>query len=69
VRERVTDAAREAFTSGVATTIKAAALATLVAVGLFMVLWPRRAGHAIGAGPEPVRQPANDPEGANTDSG
>jgi hypothetical protein len=38
VRERVTDAAREAFTSGVATTIKAAALATLVAVGLFMVL-------------------------------
>jgi MFS family permease len=34
----------------------------LVAAGLVMVLWPRRAGHAIGAGPEPVRQPANDPE-------
>lgn len=34
----------------------------LVAAGLVMVLWPGRAGHAIGAGPEPVRQPANDPE-------
>jgi EmrB/QacA subfamily drug resistance transporter len=45
VRERVTDAAREAFTSGVATTIKAAALVALVAAGLVMVLWPRRAGH------------------------
>jgi len=49
VREPVTDAAREAFTSGVATTIKAAALVALVAAGSVMVLWPRRAGHAIGA--------------------
>jgi EmrB/QacA subfamily drug resistance transporter len=62
VRERVTDAAREAFTSGVATTIKAAALVALVAAALVMVLWPRGAGHAAGAGPQPVRQPANDPE-------
>jgi predicted MFS family arabinose efflux permease len=61
VRERVTDAAREAFTSGVATTIKAAALVALVAAGLVMVLWPRRAGHAIGAGLEPVRQPSERP--------
>jgi EmrB/QacA subfamily drug resistance transporter len=60
VRERVADAAREAFTSGVATTIKAAALVALVAAGLVMVLWPRRAGHAMG-GPEPVRQPAERP--------
>jgi Na+/melibiose symporter-like transporter len=61
VRERVTDAAREAFTSGVASTIKAAALVALVAAGLVMVLWPRRAGHAIGAGLEPVRQPSERP--------
>lgn len=58
VRERVTDAAREAFTSGVATTIKAAALVALVAAGLVIVLWPRRAGHAIDAGPEPASSPA-----------
>jgi hypothetical protein len=32
-------------------------LVALVAAGLVMVLWPRRAGHAIGAGPEPVGQP------------
>jgi EmrB/QacA subfamily drug resistance transporter len=62
VRERVTDAAREAFTSGVATTIKATALVALVAAGLVMVLWPRRAGHATGTGPEPVLQQANDHE-------
>jgi hypothetical protein len=49
VRARVIDAAREAFTSGVATTIKAAALVALVAAGLVMVLWPRPAGHSIGA--------------------
>jgi hypothetical protein len=49
VRARVIDAAREAFTSGVATTIKAAALVALVAAGLVMVLWPRPAGHTIGA--------------------
>jgi hypothetical protein len=60
VRERVVDAAREAFTSGVATTIKAAALVALVAAGLVVVLWPRPAAHAIGADPKPVRQPAND---------
>jgi MFS family permease len=60
VRERVADAAREAFTSGVATTIKAAALVALVAAGLVMVLWPRRAGHAMD-GPEPVRRPAERP--------
>jgi hypothetical protein len=36
----VIDAAREAFTGGVATTIKAAALVALVAAGLVMVLWP-----------------------------
>jgi Na+/melibiose symporter-like transporter len=62
VRERVTDAAHEAFTSGVATTIKAAALVALAAAGLVMVLWPRRAGHGTGAGRQPVRQPANDHE-------
>jgi hypothetical protein len=61
VRERVTDAAHQAFTSGVATTIKAAALVALVAAGLVMVLWPRRAGHAIGAGLEPVRQASERP--------
>jgi len=61
VRERVTDAAHQAFTSGVATTIKAAALVALVAAGLVMVLWPRRAGHALGAGLEPVRQPSQRP--------
>ena len=44
VRERVIGAARQAFTSGVATTIKAAALVALVAAGLVMVLWPRPAG-------------------------
>jgi uncharacterized protein (TIGR02246 family) len=44
VRERVIDAARQAFTSGFATTIKAAALVALVAAGLVMVLWPRPAG-------------------------
>ncbi len=60
VRERVTAAAHEAFTSGVATTIKAAGLVALVAAVLVMVLWPRRAGDAAGASPEPVRQPAND---------
>jgi EmrB/QacA subfamily drug resistance transporter len=62
VRERVTDAAHQAFTSGAATTIKAAALVALVAGGLVMALWPRRAGHPTGAGPKPVRQPAHDPE-------
>jgi Major Facilitator Superfamily len=61
MRDRVIAAAREAFTSGVATTIKAAALVALVATGLVMVLWPRRAGHPIGAGQGPIRQPAERP--------
>jgi hypothetical protein len=39
-------------------TIKAAAMVALVAAGLVVVLWPRRAGHLMGAGPEPVRQPS-----------
>jgi EmrB/QacA subfamily drug resistance transporter len=61
VRERVTDAARAAFTSGVATTIKAAALVALVAAGLVILLWPRRAGCATGTGPEPVQQHSERP--------
>ena len=61
VRQRVTDAAHQAFTSGAATTIKAAALATLVAAGLVMALWPRQAGHPTDTGPEPVRQPSERP--------
>ena len=69
VRERVTDAAHQAFTSGVATTIKAAGLVALVAAGLVMVLWPRRAGHEAWAGPEPVRQPANDHEAVTQTTG
>jgi hypothetical protein len=63
VRERVIDAAREAFTSGVATTIQAAALVALVAAGLVMVLWPRPAGHAIGAMPR-MRSPVRSRRGA-----
>jgi hypothetical protein len=61
VRERVTDAGRAAFTSGVATTIKAAALVALVAAGLVILLWPRRAGCATGTGPEPVQQHSERP--------
>jgi hypothetical protein len=48
VHERVTNAAHKAFTSGVATTIKGAALVALVAAGLVMALWPRHARPRTG---------------------
>jgi hypothetical protein len=61
VREPVTDAAREAFTSGVATTIKAAALVALVAAGSVMVLGRDEPAMRSVPGPEPVRQPGERP--------
>jgi hypothetical protein len=61
VRERVTNAAHEAFATGVANTIKASALVPLVAAVVVMVLWPRRNGRALAAGPKPVPQPGERP--------